>query len=172
MTKCTSSSVIFQGFKRKKFQLDFSGGDISSNGGLLLMSQLDKKIGITKRAGKILSDHESRQAGKIQHSSLSMFRQRVFSLIAGHEDLNDQFELSKDPLLQSVVGQDTPLAQPSTLCRFENHATHQFCVDLSKLMVELFIESFSTPPKELILDFDATDDLTYGMQEKRRTCKK
>ena len=58
--------------------------------------------------------------------------------------------------LSTVVGRDHLLADPNTLCRFENGIDRRVCVDLSELFVEFFIESFSTPPRELILDFDAT----------------
>lgn len=167
MTECIASKPMFQGAKNRKISFDFEGGDISGNGGLLLMGEFEKRLGLTSRAGKILSRFDCRQKSKIKHSALSMFQQRIFSLIAGHEDLNDQNELANDPLLQTLVGKDEPLALPSTLCRFENSSTHETCVELSKLMIESFIESFKTPPKELILDFDATDDLTYGMQQGR-----
>lgn len=147
--------------------LDFGGGAISGDGGLLLLGQLDRKLGLMKRAGKAIDGFETRQPGKIRHLASDMFRQRVLGLAAGHEDLNDQLELSKDPLLQSAVGRDGALAQPSTLCRFENRATRELNVALSKLMVEQFVESFAEPPDELVLDFDATDDPVHGMQEGR-----
>ena len=69
--------------------------------------------------------------------------------------------------LFSGVDRDRPLAAPSTLCRFENGMRRRACIELSRLFVEFFIESFLAPPRELILDFDATDDLTCGMQETR-----
>lgn len=167
MTKCTSSDPVFQGPQSRKIHFDFDGGAISSNGGLLLMSQLDRKLGITARIGKVLADFDGRQRGKVLHSALSMTRQLIFGLIAGHEDLNDHSELGKDPLFQTAAGSDEHLAHPSTLCRFENNATPESNVALSKLLVELFVESFATPPRELILDFDATDDPIHGMQEGR-----
>ena len=147
--------------------LDFEGGAISGDGGLLLLGQLDRRLGLTRRAGKVLGGFETRQRGKIRHLAADMFRQRVLSLAAGHEDLNDQLEFSKDPLLQSAVGRDGALAPPSTLCRFENRATRELNVALSRLMVEQFVESFAEAPEELVLDFDATDDTVHGMQEKR-----
>ena len=167
MTKCNVSIPFFQGPKSRKIEFNFSGGDISSDGGLLFVKEFDRKLSLTRRAGKLLDSFDIRQPGKVKHSYLSMLRQRVFGLVAGHEDLNDHHELRTDPLIQTVVGRDRQLATPSTLCRFENGIDRRACVDLSRLFVEFFIESFSTPPQELILDFDATDDLTYGMQENR-----
>lgn len=167
MTKCSVASAVFQGPKSRKIEFNFHGGDISSDGGLLFVKEFDRKLGLTRRAGKLLATFDIRQSGKVKHSYLDMLRQRVFALVAGNEDLNDHHELRNDPLIQTVVGRDQPLATPSTLCRFENEIDHQACVNLSRLFVEFFIESLSTPPRELILDFDATDDLTYGMQENR-----
>ena len=91
----------------------------------------------------------------------------MFALVVGNEDFNGHHELRNDPLIQTVVGRDRPFATPCTLCRFENGMERQACIELSRLFIEFFIESFLAPPRELILDFDATDDLTCGMQETR-----
>lgn len=167
MTKCSVSNPVFQGPKSKKIEFNFDGGDISSDGGLLFIKEFDRKLGLTRRAGTLLNSFDNRQSGKVKHSALDMLRQRVFALVAGNEDLNDHHELRNDPLIQTIVGRERQLATPSTLCRFENGMDDQACIELSRLFIEFFVESFTTPPHELILDFDATDDLTYGMQEKR-----
>ena len=167
MTKCNDSIPFFQGPNSRKIEFNFSGGNTSSDGGLLFVKELDRKLSLTRRAGKLLDSFDIRQLGKVKHSYQNMLRQRVFALIAGPEDLNDHLDLRNDPLIQTVVGCDRPLATPSTLCRFENGGGRRACIDLSRLFVEFFIESFLAPPRELILDFDATDDLTYGMQENR-----
>jgi len=167
MTKCNFKTPIFQGPKGRKIEFNFDGGDISSDGGLLFVKEFDRKLGLTRRAGQLLKSFDNRQAGKVKHPMVDLLRQRVFGLIAGNEDLNDHHELRNDPLIQTVVGRDSQLATPSTLCRFENTVERQACLELSRFFVESFIESFSSPPRELILDFDATDDLTYGMQENR-----
>jgi len=62
---------------------------------------------------------------------------------------------------------DDSLASPSTLCRFENGVTHQSLARMSGVFVDQFIASFRRPPKEIILDFDATDDVVHGQQEGR-----
>ena len=143
MTKCISGNSFFQGPKSRKIEFNFSGGDTSSDGGLLFMKEFDHKLGLTRRSGKLLESFDIRQPGKVEHSYLSMLCQRVFGLVAGHEDLNDHHELRTDPLIQTVVSRDYQLATPSTLCRFENGIDRRACVDLSRLFVEFFIESFS-----------------------------
>ena len=160
MTKFSASIPFFQGPSSRKIEFNFDGG-------LLFMKEFDRKLGLTRRVGKLLTSFDLRQSDKVKHSFSGMLRQRVFALFAGNEDLNDHHELRNDPLIQTVVGRDRQLATPSTLCRFENGIDRRACVDLSRLFVEFFVESFSAPPLELILDFDATDDPTYGMQENR-----
>lgn len=147
MTKCISSNCIFQGQKSRKIEFNFDGGDISSDGGLLFIKEFDRKLGLTRRAGKLLSAFDLRQSGKVKHSFSAMLRQRVFGLVAGNEDLNDHHELRNDPLIQTVVGRDRQLATPSTLCRFENGIARLACVELSRLFVEFFVESFAAPPR-------------------------
>lgn len=165
MTKCNTNFPVFQGPKSRKIEFNFNGGNISSDGGLLFIQELDRKLDLTRRVGEILNKFDDRQPGKIQHSFSDMLRQRVYALIAGYEDLNDHKELRSDLILQSATGRDEELASPSTLCRFENNITHDACVELCQLFIEFFIESFDKAPKELILDFDATDDRIHGKQE-------
>ena len=94
-----------------------------------------------------------------------MLRQRIFGFAAGYEDLNDHDILRKDCAFQTVVSKEQEFAGSSTLSRFENSIDRQDCVRLSQLLVEQFIASHKTPPKELILDFDPTDFTLHGNQE-------
>ncbi len=165
MTKCKSLFELVQRVKGRKIALDFEGGNISSDGGLVLISELDRKINLTSEVSKSLLPFDNRQKGKVKHKIIEMLRQRIYGIVAGNEDLNDHDQLRNDELFQSVSGKDKPLATSSTLSRFENNAARQGCVEISKVMVELFIKSFSTAPKELVLDFDATDDEIHGNQE-------
>ena len=107
----------------------------------------------------------------VEHDQRTMLAQRVLGIACGWEDLNDHHGLRADPLMQAAsergIDEARPLASPSTLCRLENRADRGACVELSKLLVELFVESFDSPPDELVLDFDATDDPVHGDQEGR-----
>lgn len=95
-----------------------------------------------------------------------MVKQRLLSLCAGHEDLNDQDSLRHDILMQTLVGSSDPLASAPTLSRMENRGDRHAMIAMQKLLVELFIQKHQhNPPKELILDFDATDDPTHDNQE-------
>lgn len=163
MTNCRSIQLEFASCQGRKVQADFEGGEISSDGGLLLLREADRHLNLLGRAAKLLPDR--RQSGKVHHSMESMLRQRVFGLAQGYEDLNDHDQLRDDALLQMVAGRRSRLASAPTLCRMENAVDRHSAVALNNLLVDLFIESHKKPPKEVVLDFDATDDPVHGRQE-------
>lgn len=100
-----------------------------------------------------------------------MLAQRVYGIALGYEDLNDHETLRTDPLFQFLSGRkpgaDEALASPPTLCRFENALTRASLTRMSGVFVDQFIASFKEPPSEVVLDFDATDDVVHGKQEGR-----
>ncbi|MDF7806850.1 IS1380 family transposase [Pontiellaceae bacterium B12219] len=165
MTEYTQTHFNFPSCKSRKITVDFSGGNITSNGGVLLLRQADRKLGLTRAAARLIPD--DRRKASVKHSIEQMFRQRVYALGCGEEDLNDHDELRQDIALQTAVGCDKALASPSTRWRFENSAQRQAAVDMNALLVEQFIRSHTVAPKEIILDFDATDDVVHGDQDGR-----
>ena len=165
MTQCTTTADLFPACKSRKIDVDFEGGDITSDAGSLLLRQVDRKIGLTKDLNKALRD--PRRRGSCEHTQLAMYRQRIYGLILGYEDLNDHDTLRDDLALQTAVESDKVLASSPTLCRLENRADRESARQISLLMVEKFIQSFKTSPKRLVLDFDATDDPVHGQQEGR-----
>jgi hypothetical protein len=150
---------------RREVSADFEGGAITSDAGVVLLRELDKKLGVSRELAKALPDE--RRAGKVKHRLDALIRQRLYGLCCGYEDLNDHQSLRLDPAWQTAVGRDHALAGDSTLHRWENLADRERCVAMSKVLVELFVASFREPPEELILDFDATDDAVHGKQEGR-----
>lgn len=165
MTECIQTQWTFPACKSRKVQADYRGGDISSYGGVLLLRQADRKLGLTHAAAKLISDE--RCAFRVEHSVEALLRQRVYAIACGEEDLNDHHHLRKDLALQTAAERVGELASPSTLCRFENAADREAAAALNTLLVEQFIASHKSPPQELILDFDATDDAVHGHQEGR-----
>ena len=163
MPNCTQQSFTFPALKRRKIEAEFSGGDITSDGGVLLLRQMDHQLGLMEAIDKVLQD--PRDQDQIKHSQLSMLRQRVYGLCLGYEDLNDHRQLRTDPAIQTALNREDVLASQSTLCRLENRSNRQAMVDIHQIFVKQFIASFKQPPEELILDFDATDDPTHGQQE-------
>jgi hypothetical protein len=165
VTNCTQSSFEFPALKRRKVQAEFSGGDITSDGGVLLLRQIDRRLGLLKAVDSIIPD--PRDHRYIEHNQLSLLRQRVYGICLGYEDLNDHQTLRIDPALQTSIEREEVLGSQSTLCRLENRIERQVAVDIHKLLLEQFIASRDAPPEELILDFDATDDPVHGRQEGR-----
>ena len=94
MTNCTQLSFELPGFCGRKVEGNFEGGNLSSDGGLVLLRQVDRLMGLTKDLAKRLPDR--RDPDKIEHSLQSMLRQRIYGLALGYEDLNDQDSLRKD----------------------------------------------------------------------------
>ena len=165
MTNCTLSTIEFPACRKRRVEADFSGGEVTSNGGVLLLRQADRLSGLTASVvGRLI---DARQAGKVRHDFRAMLRQRVFGLALGWDDVNDHRSLRHDVALQTAVDRDRPLASPSTLSRFENAADRRWAWIIHEVLVESFIASFAAPPEELILDFDATDDAVHGKQEGR-----
>ena len=165
VTHCTTKNIQFSSCLKRKVEANFKGGDITSDGGVLLLREIDNKLKLTKQLTTLIPD--PRQADHITHSMESLLKQRIYGIAAGYEDLNDHNTLRNDLAFQIAVNRDMQLSSPSTLCRMENQANRKVAFDINQLFVEKFIESFKKEPKELILDFDATDDLVHGEQEKR-----
>ncbi len=165
MTKSKQLELQLTRVKGRRVRVDFKGGEVTSDAGLLLIREVDRRLGLTEQAARQLVD--KRQKGKVRHEMLAMIRQRVYGLVAGYEDLNDFDTLRRDPLLQTVTGRTEALASAPTLCRFENGQDRRAAFALNELLVEQFIGSFAEEPEEIILDFDATDNPVHGLQEGR-----
>ncbi|MDB2673933.1 IS1380 family transposase [Akkermansiaceae bacterium] len=163
MTDCSPTQLEFSSCQGRKVQADFKGGNVSSDGGVLLLREVDKKLNLLSRAAKLFKD--DRDQHKVVHTQDSQLKQRVFALAQGHEDLNDHDHLRHDILLQTVAQKASALASAPTLCRMEQRADRHSAMRLTHLLIDLFVESHTAPPSELILDFDATDDLIHGRQQ-------
>ena len=165
MTNCTANLVEFPPLKRQKVHTEFSGGAITSDGGVLLVRQMDQRLGLTQAVNQAIDD--PRDQRYVKHSQFNLLRQRIYGLALGYEDLNDHDQLRLDPAIQTAVASPSVLGSSPTLCRLENRANRACAVALHEVMVEQFIRSFKTSPRELILDFDATDDPVHGQQQGR-----
>lgn len=162
--KRNNRKFYFSKSKGRKIEASFSGGDITSDAGSLLLREADKSMKLTEQLAPLIPD--ARHPLYITHSMKTMLKQRLYGLALGYEDLNDHNTLRRDIALQTATDNSKKLASSSTLCRLENTTDRKTAVEMSQLLVEFFIQSHKNPPEELILDFDATDDLTHGNQEK------
>jgi len=165
MPDCNAELFSFPSFDRRKIEASFSGGEVSSDGGVMVLRAADRRLGLVRALDAVIAD--PRDADLITHAQVDLLRQRIYGLALGYEDLNDHDTLRKDLAWQSAVERGEELASSPTLCRLENRADRQTAAAMSRVLVEQFIASFPTAPSELILDFDATDDRVHGLQEGR-----
>ncbi|HSN23111.1 MAG TPA: IS1380 family transposase [Methylomicrobium sp.] len=163
MPNCTADSMNFGRLGRRVIEANFQGGAISSDGGLVLLRQLDQRIGLSKAVADVL--HDPRDPDRIIHPLRDMIAQRLYGLCCGYEDLNDHDRLRHDPLLQTAVGKAEVLASSPTFSRLENRASRADLLALNQVLVEQFIAAHAKAPAELILDIDASDVPLHGDQE-------
>lgn len=178
-TDCNKPIIDFTPLARRQVTAQFDAGAISSDGGVILLREVDRRIRLLDRVDSLIRD--PRNPFLVEHQQRTLLAQRVMALACGWEDLNDHAALRNDLVFQLAtdrkasgrksgqgdVDPERPLASAPTLCRLENRVDRQACVQINKLLVELFIESHKSAPKEVILDFDATDDPIHGKQEGR-----
>jgi hypothetical protein len=187
-TECTNNYSSFQALGRREIITDFNGGTIASDGGVLLLREVEHRTNILQRFSRCFVDYRDQR--RIEHSILNLVSQRVLGLALGYEDLNDHDHLASDKMLAVAVGkidptgmdrkskQDRgkPLAGKSTLNRLELTPANATAKSIYKkivlapesvddLLVDVFLESHTEPPAEIILDVDATDDPLHGNQE-------
>jgi hypothetical protein len=145
-------------------EAEFDGGDLSSDGGLMLLRRTDERIGLTRAVAAVFSD--PRSPSRITHRLRDLLAQRIYGLCCGYEDLNDHDTLRSDLLMQTAVGRVDELASSPTLCRLETRATRAQAVALHGVLIEQFIASQKSAPRELVLDIDASDVPLHGRQER------
>jgi hypothetical protein len=165
MPKCTADELGFGRQGRRRIEANFQGGALSSDGGLMLLRQVDRKIGLSDAVAAAL--HDPRDPDLIKHELRDLVAQRLYGLCCGYEDLNDHAALRQDPLMQTAVGTGEALASSPTLCRMEGRASRADVAALNRVLVEQFIAGHSMPPSELVLDVDASDIPLHGDQEQR-----
>src|SRR5271156_4260125 len=175
MTECNQGTFAFTVHFSRRVEAGFTAGQVSSDGGALLLREVDLKINLLGRlAGSFV---DSRSPLLVKHQLVQMLAQRIFGLALGYEDLCDHEQLRCDPLLGLLSGKrdlDKPLAGKSTLNRLElvgrTGRYHKIsysaeCVD--RLLGDLFLESHGSVPEQIVLDLDATDIPLYGHQPER-----
>jgi len=163
MTNCKIDKMEFPACNGKKIEVEFIDESVTSDGGAVLLREMDRQLNLSSLIGGVIPEY--REPIRVEHPIESMIKQRIIGLALGYEDLNDHNDLRNDPAIQTAMDRTTPLASPPTLCRLENTATMATCLAMGEIIVEQFIASFDTPPTQLILDADPTDDQTHGNQE-------
>jgi hypothetical protein len=147
--------------------VDFQGGQLTSDAGLLLLGRAEAKVGLIKAMAQAIRD--PRDSSRIHHPLFDLLRQRIFQIACGYEDADDADDLRGDPIFKICCDrlplQDPDLASQPTISRLENQATEEDLSRLREAFLETFIRSTPIPPVELTLDIDAWDDPTHGNQQ-------
>lgn len=182
-TKRSSRYLNLGRLKGKEIIANFEGGIITSDAGIVLMAELDKKLRITARFAEGFQDY--RNPSYVDYPVHQLLAQRVYGIILGYEDVNDHDKLRYDPALAIALenlnfidSASASLAGKSTINRLEycpetilDHATSRYhkieplTPAIETAFVEIFLQSYQTPPKSITLDLDVTDDPVYGNQE-------
>ena len=180
-TECSADLFGFEPSAGRRVEAAFDGGAMTSDAGALLLARTDRAIGLLERFAACFGD--GRFAPGVEHSVTTLVSQRVIGIALGYEDVLDHDALRHDPALAALLGKLTarrrrcaPLAGKSTLNRLEHapagggdryHKIGHDGAAIEALFVTLFVEAHATPPEEIVLDLDATDDPIHGEQEGR-----
>jgi hypothetical protein len=189
-TECRNEKLDFQACGTRQVVAEFNGGTITSDGGVLLLKEVEVKRKIINQFAACFTDH--RDPDKIEHTVEDLVGQRIYGLALGYEDLNDHDWLRRDPLLAAVVGKIDPegqerrreadrgkgLAGKSTLNRLElrsddpakNGRYKKIALDEKKVddfFIDRFVQAHEEAPELIVIDLDATDDPLHGKQEGR-----
>lgn len=167
MTDAIESPLHLPPLEDKAILVDFDGGRLSSDGGLILLGDPDEQIGLTRDLAAVLRD--PRDPRRVDFTNHDLLKQRVFQIAAGYEDANDANTLRHDPILKLLLGRlpesGTPLASQPTISRFENRISRSELYRMARVLVDQFIASYERAPKLIVLDFDDTEDPAHGQQE-------
>jgi Transposase DDE domain group 1 len=189
-TECNQDFFSFHPLSQREIRGKFDGGAISSDGGSLLLREVEKRTGILAQFADCFRDY--RKPELVEHTVMELVGQRVYGLALGYEDLNDHDDLRRDPLLAVLVDKNDPcgeqrrrvedqglaLAGKSTLNRMELGAKQKgererykkIILDdaaVDRLLVDIFLQAHPSAPAEIVLDVDSTDIPLHGEQEGR-----
>ena len=189
-SECRNEKLEFQACGARQVAAEFNGGTITSDGGVLLLKEVEARRKIIKQFAACFTDY--RDPKLIEHTVEELVGQRIYGLALGYEDLNDHDLLRRDPLLAAAVGKIDPegqerrreadrgaaLAGKSTLNRLElrsedpakNGRYKKIALDEKKVddfFIDVFLQAHKQAPKWIVIDLDATDDPLHGKQEGR-----
>jgi hypothetical protein len=159
--------LSFANLDSRSVVAEFSAGPMTSDGGSLLLREIDLATDLSSSMSRALCDR--RDQAKVHHGHEELLRQRLFAIAMGYEDCNDHQSLRSDPGLKTAVGSlpetDPALASQPTLSRFENRVGNGELRRLSDALMDAYVAAHPAPRKVIVLDMDATDDPTHGQQQ-------
>lgn len=167
MEENTQLTLAFPSVAGKKVIIDFDGGAVTSDVGLLVLREIERRTGTIRRIVDCIPDNRDRRY--IDHAMKDLVTQRVMQIACGYEDADDSDHLRRDPAVkiacdrQPLSGDD--LASQPTMSRLENSVSRTTLYRMAQGFVDGFINSYRRPPEKIILDVDDTDDPTHGAQQ-------
>ena len=153
--------------ENKELCARFDGGRLSSDGGVLVLREIEKRLGLAARLAGCLTD--ARDQANTIHAYADMIGARLFAIACGHEDCDDLDVLRFDPAFKLACGRlpesDRDLMSQPTLSRLENAPSWRALARMGLSMIDLFCDSFARVPSRIVLDIDDTGDAVHGGQQ-------
>jgi hypothetical protein len=151
----------------KQVRPAFDGGRLTSDAGVLLLAEIERRLKIAERLARCIAD--PRAPERVHHTLVEMIRFRVLLIAAGYPDANDCDALRVDPVFKMALGHlpesGADLCSQPTMSRLENLPGVTALKRMIAAMVELFCDSFGEVPRRIVLDIDDTEDRVHGRQE-------
>jgi DDE family transposase len=159
---CATNKLRFETQTPLALEVAFDGGRLTSDGGLLWLSEVDEELGLCEVMAKHVPEWRKRRG---HHSLVALLKQRVLQIACGYEDQNDANTLRADPLLKLVCGSlpetGADLASQPTISRLENAVSARACYLMAEALFELYLRERANKngaPKKVLLDLDSTAD--------------
>ncbi len=151
----------------KPVQVTFDAGRLSSDGGVLVLAEIERRLGIAEHLARCIED--PRAPDRVRHGLAEMIRFRALLIAAGYADANDCDALRVDPVFKMAVGRlpesAADLCSQPTMCRLENLPGPIALKRMMAAMIKLFCDSFAQVPQRIVLDIDDTEDRVHGGQQ-------
>lgn len=167
MTDDTLPPFSFPAVGRKKITAAFDGGRITSDGGVMLLAAAERRLKLAEKLAAAIRD--PRDPGRVRHSLIDILRARIFAIACGYEDANDLDRLRNDPAFKIACGRlpdsGQDLCSQPTCSRLENLPDLRTVIRLGRVLIDLWLSSYSAPPKSVTLDIDDTLDVVHGHQQ-------
>ena len=167
MTDDKMLPFTFPAVGRKKVTAAFDGGRITSDGGVMLLAEAERRLGLAGKLAAVIPDH--RDPSRTVHALADILRARIFAISCGYEDADDLDNLRSDPAFKLACGRlsdsGRDLCSQPTVSRWENAPDLRSVIRLGRVMLDLWIESYPAPPAAVTLDIDDTCDVVHGHQQ-------
>jgi Transposase DDE domain group 1 len=155
---------LFPAIRGKKVTAAFDGGRLSSDGGVMLLSEAARRMGIAEKLAAVIPDR--RDPMRVLHPLPEILLARILAIACGYEDADDLDSLRADPAFKLACGRlpesGSDLMSQPTVSRWENAPTLRDLIRLGRVMVDHYCASYAMPPEAIILDIDDTLDVVHG----------